>query len=71
LRELWEISTLGFFLQDLAYQFGDFLEELLRPDYYLQVGTVLKERGCLGDSVILISRRLYLRSDNETSPRGL
>jgi len=70
LREIWEISALGFFLQDLSHQFGGFLEELARPYHYLQVGTVLEERGCLGDSMILISRRLYLRYDLETSLKG-
>jgi len=71
LRGLWEILALGFFLQDLAHQFGGFLEELLCPDLYLQVGTVLEERGRLGDSKILRSRRPYLRSKLETSPRSL
>ena len=71
MRELWEILAVGFCLQDLAHHFGGFLEELLRPDYYLQVGTTLKEGGHLGDSEILRSRRLYLRYDLETSPRGL
>ena len=71
LRELWEISSLGFCLQYLAHQFGGFLEELPRPYHYLQVGTVLEERGRLGDSVILRSRRLYLGYDLQTSPGGL
>jgi hypothetical protein len=71
LRELLEISALGFCFQDLAHQFEDFLEELLHPYHYLQVGTILEERGRLGDSMILRSRRLYLRSDLETSLRGL
>jgi len=31
---------------------------------------VLEERGHLGDSTILRSRRLYLISDLETSPVG-
>jgi hypothetical protein len=63
--------VLGFFLQDLVHQFGGFLEELPHPYHYLQVGMVLEERGRLGDSVILRSRRLYLRSTLETSRRGL
>jgi hypothetical protein len=67
LKELWEISALGFCLQDLAHQFGGFLEELPHPYHYLQVRMVLEERGCLGDSVILRSRRLYLISALETS----
>jgi hypothetical protein len=62
-RELWEVSVVGFCLQDLGHQFGFFLEGLLRPYHYLQVGTVLEERGRLGDSVIL-------RSDLETYLRG-
>jgi hypothetical protein len=70
LKELWEISALGFFLQDLAHQFAGFLEELLCTYHYLQVGTVLEERGHLGDSMILRSRRLYLISALETSLRN-
>ena len=58
-------------MQDLAHQFGGFLEELLWPGYYLQVGTTFKEGGHIGDLEILRSRRLYLRSDLETSPKGL
>jgi hypothetical protein len=58
-------------LQDLSHQFGGFVEELLRPNYYLKVGMAFKEGGHLGDSEILRSREFYLRSDLETSPKGL
>jgi hypothetical protein len=71
LRELWGILAVGFCLQDLAHQFGGFLEELLQLEYYLQVGTTLKEGGHLGDSYILRYREFYLIYDLETSPRGL
>jgi hypothetical protein len=71
LRKLWEISALGFCLQDLAHQFGCFLEELPRPYHCLQIGKVLEERGRFGDSVFLRSRRLYLIYGLETSLRCL
>jgi hypothetical protein len=58
-------------LQGLSHQFGGFLEELPRPYHYLQVGTILEERGRFGDSVILRSKRLYLKSNLETSLGGL
>jgi hypothetical protein len=61
---------LGFACRTLLISLEVFLESYYGWIVIYRLGRLLKEGGRLGDSAILRSRRLYLRSDLETSSRA-